>query len=338
MSRKRPLVDLSTQPPRPRTGELADLFTSEPDARARLQDVPIEAIEPDPRQPRTTFDDGSLSDLAHSLQQDGLIQPIEVIQIDRGRYRLVHGERRWRAAQRVGWTTISAIVRQRDYDEVTRFVRQLVENIQREDLNDIDRAAGLVRLRDMLQEELNAQAERGQEPWSSRATWAKVAERLGYTRQRVSQLTRLMQLPEPIQQSIIDGTISERDTRIYHGLTPRQQRALHRARVVEGMLTQGDAKRVADYLKQGESRSVEDAIQAVLHGIQPPGPAADAPRAGKFARALDQAERALGVLQRLAASDVDAAGDYLARLHTLEAQLRLILRAARGEGDADDED
>ena len=92
-----------------------------------------------------------------------MIQPIEVTEVRPNVYMIVHGERRWRAAKMAGLETIPAVVRRRDYDQLTRFVRQIVENIQREDLNDVDRAAGMIRLRDLLQEELD-RAQRGEHP------------------------------------------------------------------------------------------------------------------------------------------------------------------------------
>lgn len=265
MAKKRPLVDLTpSRRTRPKN-DLDDLFSIGSAEKSRLLSISLTAISADPTQPRTIFNEQSLQDLAGSLKQDGLIQPIEVIQTGRNQYQIVHGERRWRAATLLGWQTISAIVRQLDYDKVTKFVRQMVENIQREDLNDIDRAAGLLRLKDLMQNETVAVTESEKKTWR-KTTWADVADRIGYSRQRVSQLTKLLQLPEEMQASILEGSLSERDTRIFHKLTSRQQRALHRARVVDGTLSQAETKRVADYIKRGETRSVAEAIQAVQNG------------------------------------------------------------------------
>ncbi|HFC12257.1 MAG TPA: ParB/RepB/Spo0J family partition protein [Anaerolineae bacterium] len=264
MARKRPLVDLTPTRKTRNTTDLDALFSADSAEKSHLLSIPVSAIEADPTQPRTVFDDQSLQELAGSLKQDGLIQPIEVIQLGRNRYQIVHGERRWRAAKLLGWEKISAIVRKFDYDKVTKFVRQMVENIQREDLNDVDRAAGLLRLKDLMQGESQA-ANDSKKTWR-KTTWADVADRIGYSRQRVSQLTKLLQLPEEVQASIMQGSLSERDTRIFHRLTARQQRALHRARVVDGILSQAETKRVADYIKRGATQSVAVAIQAVQNG------------------------------------------------------------------------
>src|SRR5690606_20575713 len=124
----------------------------EQSAGMQLLALRLDAIQPDPVQPRRTFSADSLTELSESIRQDGVIQPIEVTEVRPNQYLIVHGERRWRAAKMAGLETIPAVVRRLDYDETTRFVRQLVENIQREDLNDVDRAAGLLRLRDLMQE------------------------------------------------------------------------------------------------------------------------------------------------------------------------------------------
>ncbi len=241
-----------------------DLFRSNQEEKLRILSVPLTAIAADPEQPRTVFSDESIDDLAASLNQDGLIQPIEVVQIGRNQYRIIHGERRWRAASSLNWESIPAIVRQNEYDKVTKFVRQLVENIQREDLNDVDRAAGLIRLKEMMTVESSAEAA-DKKTWR-KTTWADVAGRIGFTRQRVNQLTRLLKLPDEIQQSIIDGLLSERDTRVFHGLTPRQQRALHRARIVNGSLSQAETVRVAKFIKANPTENVTEAIQVIRQG------------------------------------------------------------------------
>ncbi len=277
MAKKRPRINLS-QPPAPRSGEMEKLFTSPDDveqaAGLQLVAVRIDAIQPDPDQPRSTFPRESLEELSASISQDGVIQPIELTEVRANVYMIVHGERRWRAAKMAGLETIPAIVRRRDYNVVTRFVRQIVENIQREDLNDVDRAAGMIRLRDLLQEELDhARQEEipSDKPWASQITWAKVGERLGYSRQRIHQLIKLLDLPDEIKEAVREGTLSERDTRVYQGLRPSQQRALHRARVA-GDLTSKEIREVARLLKDLPHLTVHQAMRLLRdpdYGIEP---------------------------------------------------------------------
>lgn len=271
MTRKKTKINLS-QPIQPRGGDLEQLFATEGDteqaAGLQLLAVRVDAIDPDPDQPRSTFNDDSLRELSESIRQDGVIQPIEVTQSTPGRYLIVHGERRWRAAQLAGLTTVPAVVRRRDYDDVTRFVRQVVENIQREDLNDVDRAAALLRLRKLMQEELDvAQREQkaagesaGKEPWGGRVTWAKVGGRLGYSRQRIHQLIQLLDLPDEIKDAVRDGVLSERDTRIYQGLTAVQQRALHRSRMA-GDLNPAEVRQLARLLREAPEMTVAAAAR-----------------------------------------------------------------------------
>jgi ParB family chromosome partitioning protein len=255
--KKRPPIDLE-QTPQPRKADLSQLFSNDSDvemaAGMLLRAIRLEAIQPDPTQPRQTFSDESLQELSQSIAQDGIIQPIEVTQVDDGRYLIVHGERRWRAAQIAGLERIPALVRRRDYDDVTRFVRQLVENIQREDLNDMDRAYAIFKLREMLQQDRQQRGEK------KKVSWAEVARRLGYSRQRIHQLTKLQELAEDIQEDVRAGRMSERDTRIYQGLKPSQQRALHAARVREE-ISENEARQVARMLRADPERTYFQAIQ-----------------------------------------------------------------------------
>ena len=272
MVKKRTPINLS-QPIQPRGGELERLFATDGDveqaAGLQLLAVRLDAIDPDPDQPRSVFNEDALRELSDSIRQDGVIQPIEVTQSSPGRYLIVHGERRWRAAQLAGLDTIPAVVRRRNYDEVTRFVRQVVENIQREDLNDVDRAAALLRLRKLMQEEVDAtRRDRGagggevkDEPWAGKVTWAKVGGRLGYSRQRIHQLIQLLDLPEEIKDAVRGGVLSERDTRVYQGLTAVQQRSLHRARMA-GELSQADVRPIARLLREAPDMTVAAANAA----------------------------------------------------------------------------
>lgn len=276
MARKRPKINLSRPIPT-QSDDFGSLFGSENDveqaAGVQLLALRIDAITPDPQQPRHTFHDDTLTELAESIKQDGVIQPIEVTQVRSGQYMIVHGERRWRAAQIAGLETIPAVVRRRSYDEVTRFVRQLVENIQREDLNDVDRAYGMMHLRDLMQVELDAEIAEGKtssKPHSRSISWAKVSERLGFTRQRASQIIQLLDLPDEIKEGVRQGNISERDTRALKGLKPSQQRALYRA-LEAGDVTKQEYKQVARFLKkEAPDMTVHQAI-GVLHAPLPPG-------------------------------------------------------------------
>jgi len=276
MAKKRPKVDLA-QSVQPRTGDLEKLFATDEDieqtAGLQLLSIRVDAVQPDPHQPRRTFPEDSLLELSESIKQEGVIQPIEVTESSPNTYMIVHGERRWRAAQMAGMETIPAVVRRRDYDTITRLVRQLVENIQREDLNDIDRAAGLLRLREMLQAELDIAAAEGDNeldgaPWARTITWAKVGKRIGTSRQRIHQLIRLLDLPDVIKEDVRAGKLSERETRIYQGLPARQQRDLHRERYKQA-LDSKELKQVVQQLKDEPAKTVSQAIREVRQPLPP---------------------------------------------------------------------
>jgi len=282
MSSKRPKISLE-RPLEPRTGEIEKMFATEDDIEQasglQLLAVRLDAIHPDPSQPRRSFPVESLEELRDSIRQDGVIQPIEVTETANNRYMIVHGERRWRAAVLAGLETVPAIVRRRDYDTITRFVRQMVENIQREDLNDIDRAAGLLRLRALLQEEIDSlkkdERPAPETPWSKTITWAKVGGRLGYSRQRIHQLIKLLELPEEIKDSVREGKLTERETRVYQGLTTRQQRDLHRLRMKEDF-SSAELRRLAKLLKANSRTTVSQASKALKAGETGQGSAAGA--------------------------------------------------------------
>ena len=275
MARKKPKIQLGRPIPS-QTGDLQQLFGGGDDVEQasglQLFSLRLDAIQPDPNQPRRDFSQENLQELAESIRQDGVIQPIEVTETRPNQYMIVHGERRWRAAAIAGLDTIPAVVRRRNYDDLTRFVRQLVENIQREDLNDVDRAYGMVRLRDLMQAELDAEVAGGEssgKPHSRSVSWAKVSERLGFTRQRASQLIQLLDLPEEIKDAVREGEISERDTRILRGLKASQQRALYRALAADDVTNQ-EYIQIARYLKnEAPDSTVHEAIR-VLHMPLPP--------------------------------------------------------------------
>ncbi len=168
-------------------------------------DIPVGDIDPNRNQPRKKFDDEALLALAESIRHNGVISPILVAR-DGGRYTIIAGERRWRAARLANLDVIPAIVR--EWDDVHRQEAALVENIQREDLNAIEEARGIERL-------MNECA----------LTQEAVAERLGRSRSAVANLLRLLSLPERIQEAVIEGTLSAGHARVLAGIEDARQQA-----------------------------------------------------------------------------------------------------------------
>ncbi|MDX1438509.1 MAG: ParB/RepB/Spo0J family partition protein [Rubricoccaceae bacterium] len=165
-------------------------FEDRPSSGAgRISEVSVDAIQPNPYQPRTNFDEESLVELADSIKQFGVIQPLTVRSLGNGKYELITGERRLRAARISEMETVPAYVREADTEAMLEMA--IVENIQREDLNPIEVALGYQR----LMEEIGL-------------TQDKVAAKVSKSRSAVTNALRLLRLPPDIQASLRDGRIS----------------------------------------------------------------------------------------------------------------------------------
>jgi ParB family transcriptional regulator, chromosome partitioning protein len=341
MAKKRPAINLA-RPTDAHSGDLAKLFTAGEDversAGLQLLAIRLDAIRPDPNQPRQSFDDDSLADLSESIRQDGVIQPIEVVEVEPHRYMLVHGERRWRAAQLAGLETIPAIVRRRDYDDLTRFVRQLVENLQREDLNDVDRANGLVHLKQLMETEAAGQVS-NRKTWKNKVTWPQVGERIGYSKQRINQLVQLLKLPPDIQEDVRAGRISERDTRVYHKVQPEQQPVLHQARKT-GQISQAELSQAARLLQENPTADPQAILEQVRRGEPSKEPSFDSSFKGRpfrfpggndplFRANAGRIEQARVQLAALEWEGLNTAGrqQLAALLHELRQEVEAIIEA-----------
>jgi ParB family transcriptional regulator, chromosome partitioning protein len=216
------------------------------------QQIDIDLIDPSPYQPRTRFREEALEELARSIKASGIIQPLVVRPIA-GRFQLIAGERRWRAAQRAGLTKVSAIVRQVS-DELA-LEMTLVENIQREDLNAIETARAFDRLMDEFQ-----------------LTQEAVAERTGKDRATVANAVRLLKLEPTIQEWIEEGKLSAGHGRALLAVADPQLRMRYAHRASRGGLTVRQIERLAARRVRGASPVMtmpQDAnIRAALDELQ----------------------------------------------------------------------
>ena len=171
-----------------------------------LRELPVEMIEPNPDQPRTSFEKGALDALAGSIKSAGLLQPLIVRPVDGGRYELVAGERRWRAAQKAGLDRVPAVVRVSPEDE--RLQAALIENMVREDLNPVDEARACA----ALVEDLGISKE-------------ELARRVGRSRSAISNLIRLLELPDSALGLLARGELSEGHGRALLQVSDQQARA-----------------------------------------------------------------------------------------------------------------
>lgn len=187
------------------------------DVGAVYREIPVSAITPNAKQPRTQFDDEHLAELEHSIREFGLLQPIVVRETFPGEYELVMGERRWRASQRAGLTELPAIVRRTGNDEMLRDA--LLENIHRVQLNPLEEAAAYEQLL----------AEFG-------VTQTELADRIGRSRPVVTNMIRLLRLPVAVQRRVAAGVLSAGHARALLGLDDAAAQEELAARIVaEGL-------------------------------------------------------------------------------------------------------
>jgi ParB family transcriptional regulator, chromosome partitioning protein len=199
--------------------------------------IDIDLIEPSPYQPRTRFREEALDELARSIQTSGIIQPLVVRQVG-GRFQLIAGERRWRAAQRAGLQSVSAIVRQVP-DELA-LEMTLVENIQREDLNAMEQARAFERLMDEFH-----------------ATQEAVAERTGKDRATVANAIRLLKLEPTIQDWIEEAKLTAGHGRALLAVPDSQMRMRYAQRAARGGLTVRQIERLAARRARGAKTLTE---------------------------------------------------------------------------------
>ncbi|MBB5044294.1 ParB/RepB/Spo0J family partition protein [Shinella fusca] len=207
-------------------GEMDQLPAADIGARPAVNPdrlVPIEFVGRNPRNPRRYFDESELQDLASSIRQHGIVQPVVVRTTADNRYEIIAGERRWRAAQLAGLIEIPVIIR--DVDDRTALEIAIVENVQRSDLNPLEEAMGYELLI----------ADHGY-------TQNDLGEIIGKSRSHVANSLRLLKLPEPVREMLASGTLSAGHAR---ALIPTSDPvALARSIVAKGMSVR-DAERLA---------------------------------------------------------------------------------------------
>lgn len=210
---------------------LEALFPQEAEVQEQVLNIEVDKIDPNPWQPRRRLDTVALEELAASIREHGVVQPVVVARAAEGRYRLVAGERRWRACRLLGLATIPAIVKDlsdRDATEVA-----LVENVQREDLNPLEEATAYR----ILQEEFGL-------------TQEEVARRVGKSRAQIANTLRLLQLPEKIQGYIAEGLLSAGHGRALLALEDPEEQV----RLAEEIVSRGLSVREAEELVKGVQR------------------------------------------------------------------------------------
>ncbi len=214
---------------------------------AYFQELPIEAVTPNPRQPREVFDEEALDELADSIREVGLLQPVVVRAAGPGQYELVMGERRWRASQRAELTHIPAIVRATGNDDMLRDA--LMENLHREQLNPLEEAAAYQQLLDDFG-----------------ATHEELAKKVGRSRPHISNTLRLLQLSGAVQRRVAAGVLSAGHARALLSLEdPQAQDHLAHRIVAEGL----SVRAVEEIVTMGGVRPVKARRPAMRQASAP---------------------------------------------------------------------
>jgi ParB family chromosome partitioning protein len=238
-------------PGRPAADGAADSVTTgdglAPVPGARFAEIPVDAIVPNPKQPRTVFDEEALDELKVSIEQVGFLQPIVVRELGQQKYELVMGERRWRAAQALGREAIPAIVRDTRDDAMLRDA--LLENIHRANLNPLEEAAAYQQLLDEFG-----------------ATHEELARRIGRSRPQISNTIRLLNLPAPVQRRVAAGVLSAGHARALLGIERSEQQEELATRIVaEGLSVRATEELVALALAEGPSKPAAAKRRAKPH-------------------------------------------------------------------------
>lgn len=204
-------------------------------ASETLQNLSVRLVQPGRYQPRTRMDQESLQELADSIRAQGVIQPVLVRPVGDGRFELIAGERRWRAAQLAGLSEIPAMVR--EVPDNAALAMALIENIQREDLNPLEQAVGIQRLIGEF-----------------KMTHQEAAQAVGRSRSAVTNLLRLMNLAQPVQDLLMNGKIDMGHARALLALTSAQQIQAARQVVARGL-----SVRETERLAQGRDKPASKA-------------------------------------------------------------------------------
>jgi ParB family chromosome partitioning protein len=210
--------------------------------RESLQMLPVDRLRPGKYQPRTRMDAASLAELALSIKEQGVMQPILVRPVDGARFEIVAGERRWRAAQQAGLREVPALVR--SVPDQAALAVALIENIQREDLNPLEEAKGLERLIDEFG-----------------LTHEAAAKAVGRSRSAVTNLLRLTSLAPPVQEYLLAGKLEMGHARALLALPVAQQSGAA-SRVVEAEMSVRDTERMVHALQIREQRTERKARAA----------------------------------------------------------------------------
>ncbi len=244
--------------------------------------IPIEKIFANRQQPRLEFKDESLQELAYSIKKEGILQPLLVSPSVDGRYELVAGERRLRAARMAGITEVPVIIKIISDDKKLELA--LIENIQREDLNAIDESKAY----QTMVEKLNL-------------SHADIAERVGKSREHVANLLRLLKLPKLIQDDVVQGRITAGHARAILSLNSLEEQLQLREKILEETLSVRDVEKMIQERGGGRKKNHRSMKKNL---------------SGQIKLLLDEIEKVLGTRVKMKMSAVEGRGELLIEYYT----------------------
>jgi ParB family transcriptional regulator, chromosome partitioning protein len=298
MAKKKPTIEIEEifkEEEEKLEGELFDINN-----RKGLINIPLSQLIANPNQPRKTFHEQTISELAESMKQHGVLSPI-IVRPSGSKYEIIAGERRFKAAEQAGLKEVPAIIKKVSNGDAR--IISLIENIQREDLNDIDRAAALRELKVNLG-----------------SPWEAIAQRLGLTKRRVLDLVGLLDLPEEIKEDIRQKKLTEK-----HGRALRQ--LLDQAEVLRGVvaflkdkkLTGDQSLELVRKIKSEPGFTPEEAFKNIGKEIKPKSEVVKNPQEFIF----EDVERLTKHIKKLRIEEVDK--NEKKKLLSLFSSVRIVI-------------
>lgn len=291
--------------PGPGLGRGLDALLPGERAEESARELPLDAIEPNPRQPRKSFDEKEAAQLAQSIGEHGILQPLLVRRIGADRYQLVAGERRWRAARQAGLEQVPVVLT--DAPDGEMLTLALVENLQREGLNPIDQAGAFQYLLD------------------AGLTQEEVARQVGKSRAAVANAVRLLQLPSELRELVVEGRLGEGHARALLAAPASKWADLAQATVGRGLSVRDVEQEARRLQKAAESGGSEKGGQIA--------PGVDAAAWEEWQReASERLQRALGTRASVL-QDGAKGGRIVLRWYTFEQLEQLVHQLSTSEGD-----
>jgi len=223
-------------------------YEAEAREESTIKNIPLDEIQPNPYQPRKDFDQEKLKELADSIREHGVVQPVILAPGNDGKYIIIAGERRWRAARMAGFESVPALIK--ETDEKTLLQIALIENLQRDDLNPIEEANAYKKLIDDFQ-----------------LTQEELAKRLGKNRTTIANTLRLLNLPPKVKSAILEGKITEgqarpllgeKDEKIQQKIADEVIRQRLTARQVEKMVSKKEKEKSAEKEEENEIQAANE--------------------------------------------------------------------------------